>query len=250
MKFKDFINKLLFFVAVPKCAACGVRLLYSDRALCSECKKRYDELLSFNCSICSLPYKECQCSNKHLKAHYVHKVYKVFRYSPGDEPPTNMLIYRLKRDNRHDVVDFLVNELKSSLENKSLNLENTIITNVPRRRTSVKKYGFDHAEKLAKSLSREIGIEYKKLLVSRARRDQKKSQGREERFKNAEFDYKRRAHDISGKNVIIVDDIITTGASVGACATLLKGLGAKKISALAIAIAYSDDYIRFKKEEK
>ncbi len=250
MKFKDFINKALFFVAVPKCSCCGERLLFSDKALCKSCKQIYDELLNFNCSICSLPYNECECSNNFLKSHYVHKVYKVFRYFPGDEPPTNMLIYRLKRDNRHDVVDFLVNELKASILNKNVNLDNTIITSVPRRRASVRKYGFDHAEILAKSLSREIGIEYKKLLVSRAKRDQKKSQGKEERLKNAEFDYKRKTPDISGKNVIIVDDIITTGASIGACSTLIKGLGARRINALAVAIAYSDEYIPFKREER
>lgn len=250
MKFKDFINKLLFFVAVPKCSACGERLLQTEIALCQSCKKSYDALLSFNCSVCSLPYNECECSNKFLKSHHVRKVYKVFRYFPGDEPPTNMLIYRLKRDNRHDVVDFLVNELKTSLLNKNIKLDNTIITNVPRRRASVRKYGFDHAEVLAKSLSREIGAEYKKLLVSRAKKDQKKSQGKEDRLKNAEFDYRRKAPDILGKNVIIVDDIITTGASVAAAATLLKGMGAKRISALAIAIAYSDEYIPFKRERK
>ncbi len=250
MKFRDLINKVLFFIGVPKCSCCGERLLASEKALCQCCKKRYDEFLLFNCSICSLPYNECECSNKYLKSHYVHKVYKVFRYFPGDEPPTNMLIYRLKRDNRHDVVEFLVNELKKSLLNKKINLDNTIITNVPRRRASIRKYGFDHAEVLAKSLSREIGIEYKKLLISRAKRDQKKSQGKEERIKNVEFDYKRNTPNISGKNVIILDDIITTGASVAACSTLIKGLGAKRISALAVAIAYSDEYIPFKREER
>ena len=249
MKFKDFINKILFFVAVPKCSCCGERLLFNEKALCKSCKQRYDELLLFNCSVCSLPYKECECSNKHLKNHHVNKVYKVFRYFPGDEPPTNMLIYRLKRDNRHDVVEFLVDELKESLLNKNISFENTIFTNVPRRRVSVRKYGFDHAEVLARALAKDLGTEYKKLLVSKAKRDQKKSQGKDERIKNAEFDYKRNAPDITGKSVIIVDDIITTGASISACATLLKGLGAKRIAALALSIAYSDEYVPFKREE-
>jgi ComF family protein len=160
-----------------------------------------------------------------------------------------MLIYRLKRDNRHDVVEFLVDELKESLLNKNISFENTIFTNVPRRRVSVRKYGFDHAEVLARALAKDLGTEYKKLLVSKAKRDQKKSQGKDERIKNAEFDYKRNAPDITGKSVIIVDDIITTGASISACATLLKGLGAKRIAALALSIAYSDEYVPFKREE-
>ena len=250
MKFKDFINKILFYVAVPKCSSCGERLLSSDKALCANCRKSYNDFLTFNCSVCSLPYNECECSTKYLKSHYVHKVYKVFRYFPGDEPPTNMLIYKLKRENRHDVVEFLVSELKTSLLNKNIRLDNTVITNVPRRRASVIKYGFDHAQNLAKALARELNLDYVRLLKSRAKKDQKKSEGKEDRLKNAEFDYIKNSPDVSGKNVILVDDIITTGASVGACATLLKGLGAKKISALAIAIAYSDEYVPFKSEDR
>ena len=246
MKFKEFINKILFFAAVPKCSSCGERLLISDKALCEKCKREYDDCLSFNCSICSLPYYECECSNKYLKAHSVQKVYKVFRYFPGDEPPTNMLIYRLKRDNRHDVVEFLVSELKRSLSNKNAKLENTVITSVPRRRQSVRKYGFDHAEALGKLLAKELNLEYKRLLKSRAKKDQKKSNGKEDRLKNAQFDYIRNAPSLKGQNVLLVDDIITTGASIGAAATLIKGLGAKKITALALAIAYSDEYVPFK----
>ncbi len=160
-----------------------------------------------------------------------------------------MLIYKLIRNNRKDILNFLKDELHKSLINKNLNLNNTVITNVPRRRSSVRKYGFDHAEMLAKSLSKEIGIEYKKLLVSRAKKDQKKSRDKYERKKNAEFDYRKNPPDISGKNVIIIDDIITTGASIASCATLLRGLGAKRITALALAIAYNDEYIPFKTQK-
>ena len=179
MKFKEFINSILFYVSVPKCSACGKRLLRKEAALCAACKKRYDELLEFNCSICAKPYYECECTNKYLDAHYVHRVFKVFRYMPSEEPPTNMLIYRLKRDNRRDVVDFLSGELKKALLNKSLKLENTIITSVPRRRSSIRKYGFDHAATLAKALASDLGLEYKRLLVSHAKRDQKKSRDKD-----------------------------------------------------------------------
>lgn len=242
MKFKEFIDKALFYVSVPKCAACGERLLVSDKALCDACSAKYRDFLKFNCSRCAKPYYECECTNKFLKAHYVNKVYKVFRYFPGDEPPSNMLIYRLKRNNRRDIRAFLCDELFASLMNKRIKLDNTVITSVPRRRASVRKYGFDHAEKLARALAKKLGLRYCKLLKSLAKHDQKKSGDKDSRLANANFDYKRRAPDITGKNVIIVDDIITTGASIGVCATLLHGLGAKKIYALALSVAYRDEY--------
>ena len=38
-----------------------------------------------------------------------------------------------------------------------------------------------------------------------------------------------------GKNVILIDDIVTTGASMGVCASLLKSAGAKTVTALVYA---------------
>ena len=46
--------------------------------------------------------------------------------------------------------------------------------------------------------------------------------------------------DVDGKDVIIVDDIVTTGSSMGAAATLIRGLGCRKIYAAAVSIAYPD----------
>jgi len=45
---------------------------------------------------------------------------------------------------------------------------------------------------------------------------------------------------LSGKKVMLIDDIVTTGTSMGSAATLLRGLGAKGIIGVCIAIAYRD----------
>ncbi len=242
MKFKEFIDKLLFYISVPKCVSCGERLLITHKSLCEKCKAEYDELMLSDCSICAKPLSKCSCSNSYLKKHYIHKVIKVFRYDSGRESAANKLIYNLKRENRDDVIDFLSDELYKSFQNSEIKLENTVITNVPRRNKSIRKYGYDHSKLLAKALAKKLGVEFVSLLVSHAKSDQKQKRGREERVKNAEFDYRRKTTDISGKNVIILDDIITTGASMSAAAMLIHGLGAKKIIGAALAIAYKDDY--------
>jgi len=244
MKFNDFIKELcdaaLFYVSVPTCVCCKERLLRKDRGLCQKCLDTYRSIKTDFCSICKKPLYECSCTNKFLKAHYVKKLIKIFRYVQRDPLPTNNLIYSLKRDNRRDVLDFLTNELADSIRNSIDSPEEYIFTNVPRRKASIQKYGIDHAELLSKSLAKKLGGEYKKLLISKSRKAQKKTAG-EERINNAEFTTIKNSPDLTGKKIIIVDDIVTTGASMGNCATLLRGLGCKNITGAAISVAYKDE---------
>ena len=113
---------------------------------------------------------------------------------------------------------------------------------MPRRRAAIKKYGIDHAKILAKALAKRLGCQYVSCLISKSKLPQKSTFAKE-RISNAEFDLKNV--DIKGKRVIIVDDIVTTGASLGSCAALLHAVGAKEIVGCAIAVAYKDKYKPF-----
>lgn len=246
MKLKEFLRLALFYIGVPKCPSCGERLDSDDRALCKACFDEYLNFAEHDCSVCGELLERCTCTNKHLASHSVKALFKVVRYRPGNDVlPSNKLIYALKRAHRADVVEFISSEIAESLKNADFNPSECIFTNVPRRRAAVRQYGYDHSALLAKSLAEHFGAEYRTLLVSRATRAQKKLYGTE-RLRNAEFDYKGN-FDLGKKSVIIVDDLVTTGASMGAAAMLLKMSGAGKIYGACFAIAYKDAYIPFKK---
>ena len=165
-----------------------------------------------------------------------------------DMLPLNAPIYSLKRDNRDDVLELCARELSESIITSFPNAKDFIVTNVPRGKKSIVKYGIDHAELLAKSVAVLIGADYKKMLVSNVKTEQKKLSG-VSRITNAKFDVIEDI-DLSGKTVLIVDDIVTTGSSMGQAAMLLRGQGAKRIYGAALGIAYKDKYIPFGKSEK
>ncbi len=246
MKFKEILTAIGFYLAVPKCVSCRERLSKDEDTLCKKCRIKYNQILFYDCSVCGKELNLCTCSTPYLKAHFIHKIIKRFRYIPNEENAANMLIYSMKRENRSDVFNFLSRELCSSFENFKLNTEDFIITNVPRRRSAIKRYGYDHAAVLAKRIGKLLGIEYCSLLKSKNKKAQKQNHGKEERLKNTNFKYKRHIPDVKRKRIILVDDIITTGISMGAAATLIHGLGAKEIIAACIAIAYKDEYTQFK----
>ena len=244
MRFSELLRKALFFIGVPTCPSCGEKLDIDDSALCKNCFDEYIDFIEHDCSLCTAPLSHCSCTNKYLDSHSVKALYKVARYRPGNDTlPTNKLIYSLKRAHRADVLDFIASEMEESLKNSGLELSSFIFTNVPRRRAAVRKYGYDHARELSRRLAERFGAEHRDLLISRVKRAQKKLFGRE-RITNINFDYKGK-YDLEKRNVIIVDDLVTTGASMGAAAMLLKMSGAKRVFGACFAIAYKDNAVKF-----
>ena len=235
------LDYITYLVSVPKCACCKERLTFEENALCSRCVKKYEEVKNRSCSRCGKILNRCCCSNDFLERHFVKKVVKVFRYKQREENiSANSLIYSLKRDNRSDVLKLCSTELSEAIVATLGDVGDYIITNVPRRKKAITDYGIDHSALLAKSVSKLTGSTYISILKSNAKKPQKHLYGND-RYANADFEIKRDI-DLCGKRVIIVDDIITTGASTSACAMLLKGLGAKSIYAAALAVAYNEDF--------
>ena len=253
MNTKELLNKILFYISVPKCISCGEILDKCDAPLCEECYRKYEEIKESECSECFNKIGRCTCSNPFMQKHFIKQACKVYRYRRNSNNDIgNKLIYSLKQDNRRDVIEFLAGEVTNSIVGNGIPalLKNDyIITSVPRRKNAIRNFGYDHAELLARAVAKNFGVTYSALLVSKTKKAQKEVTS-DERFANAKVDYKNNINcDINGKHVIIVDDIVTTGSSMSACASLIRGLGAKSITAACVAIAYMDEYTPFKAKD-
>lgn len=108
---------------------------------------------------------------------------------------------------------------------------------VPLHPEKMRKRGYNQAGILADELGKRTGISVNKTCVYRiTNTTPQKILGQKERQKNL-----RRAFAIDrqwrpGGNVLIIDDIYTTGSTINAIARLLKKMGAKKIYFLTITI--------------
>ena len=241
MNIKELSDRVLFALSVPKCVCCRERLDYGQIAFCPKCYSEFEEIKTRNCSRCAKKLSLCDCSNAYLEAHFVRRVVKSFRYLISAEAnPANALVFSLKTDNRSDVLELCKREMSAAIMHSVDSPQDCIITNVPRRRSAIIQHGIDHSGLLAKAVAAELGAEYIPLLKSLSKKPQK-SLERTERIKNAEFELINDI-DLSGRRVIIVDDIITTGASMGTAAMLIRSLGTKNIVGAALGIAYKDKY--------
>ena len=112
-----------------------------------------------------------------------------------------------------------------------------LITWVPLSRKRKRSRGYDQAGLLAKELAKRIEIPCTCLLVKkRNAAPQSGSGGREARKKNISNAYRlRKKTDFTGKTILLVDDIVTTGATLEECAAVLSAGGAACIKAATIA---------------
>jgi ComF family protein len=241
---KDLWERILFYVSVPTCVCCKTRLKITESALCESCIEKREKMKFRSCSRCNKKLDKCICSNEYLESHYVRRLAKCFRYMQREDTlPLNAPIYSLKRHHRKDVLEFCAEEMTKSIKNAFPKAKDYIVTNVPRSNNSIIKYGYDHAEMLAHEVAKRIGAKYEKILKSDIKVEQKKLHG-ESRKQNAKLAVMNEI-DLSGKTVLIIDDIVTSGASMGEAAMLIRSLGAKRIMGAALGIAYKDKYTPF-----
>lgn len=101
----------------------------------------------------------------------------------------------------------------------------------------VRRRGYNQAQVFAEYLSKNMDIKTDFVLLKRrSTSTEQHTLAKKERLAAAENAYfvSPKAADLSGKRVILCDDIFTSGATVNKCAALLKELGAKSVSVATI----------------
>ncbi|MCI8422604.1 MAG: ComF family protein [Lawsonibacter sp.] len=120
--------------------------------------------------------------------------------------------------------------------------EAELITWAPLSRRRLWARGFDQARLLAQMVGRSLDIPVRPTLVkTRHTRPQSGLDQAEARRANALGVYApRRGADVSGKTVVLVDDVVTSGATLSECAQVLRRMGAAAVYCLTLAQARPD----------
>lgn len=127
--------------------------------------------------------------------------------------------------------------LLNAFQNSNFQDTNLIIP-VPLSKKRLAERGFNQAEILAKDLAQQTGITLDKMSLRRKIHTEKSRRGmdrksRYESVKNAFEVVSPRL--IEGKNVLLIDDVFTSGATASNCAKALKNSGAEKVYVLTLA---------------
>lgn len=209
------------------CLLCGAA---SHAGLCCEtCDAELPRLTEAHCPICALPTLAASVCGECLKLAppFDHTV-SAFSYNF----PMDKLIQALKFHDRLVLVDYLADSIVVRANTKP-----DWLLALPLHPARLRERGFNQSLLLARRISRRLGIPLLLDACERVRNTPPQSAlPWKERGKNM-----RRAFickpdaDIRGKHIAIVDDVMTTGASIGELARALKQSGACEVSAWVVA---------------
>ena len=210
------------------CAApCG------DCLLCVLCVASLPRLTAERCPLCALPTPGSNTCGACLKqAPHFDATQAVFRY----EFPLDRLIQSLKYAHRLAGADFLGRELAQL----SVPFRPDLILPVPLAPARLAERGFNQALELARPLTRSLGVPLEIRHIHR-RRDTapQASLPWKERKQNIRHAFESGI-DLTGKTVLVVDDVMTTGATLDELARTLKAHGAARVENFVLARALKD----------
>lgn len=117
-----------------------------------------------------------------------------------------------------------------------------VITWVPLSRARLRKRGYDQARLVAQAVAEINGVPCERLLKKRKNNPAQSGTGSPEKRKaNVSGVYEAvKDANISGRRVLIIDDIVTTGATISECARILKKSGAISVVAASVARGHRD----------
>jgi len=208
--------KLLDLFYPPKCAFCGTLIEKQRRGLCEKCVKNLPftknggkQNGNFFTACLSPLYYEGEVRDALLR-------YKFQRIAAYCEP-FGILLSACIAEYLEDEVDF--------------------VTWVPLSRKRLRKRGYDQAKLLAEVTASELGLPCIQLLEKPVHTAQQSKTGSaEKRRANISGAYRVLNKSlISGKTILLIDDIVTTGATFSECSRMLGMAGAERVYCAALA---------------
>ncbi|MGN1096279.1 MAG: ComF family protein [Christensenellales bacterium] len=241
MKISDFFNavKNVVYPRNETCDLCGSELPFKNRLnLCSQCLEKLELNNGKVCLCCGSPvYNEADYC---LRCENTSNVFRFNRSPLVYDGLAKKTVLTLKYGEKRYLSDFLAKLMTDEYLKDGINAD--VVTFVPMTKKEKRKRGFNQAELLAVKVADSLKLDLCDLLIKTRETTEQKKLSAKERAENMKgiFDCKS---DLHGKEVLLVDDVFTTGATANECSKQLLKAGAKGVTVLTAAVTALKPYL-------
>ena len=211
------------------CASCSAKLYQNEKVICSRC-------------LYALPktnfHKDKENPVASLFWGRVKIEYATAFYYFNKGSRFRKLIHKLKYEGHHEIGYELGLHFGTSLKNSCFG-DATCIVPVPLHPSKERKRGYNQSEMIAKGMSEAMALPVKnKILIRNIASSTQTRKSRYDRWKNVEHIFSLRDKEkLTNEHIMLVDDVITTGATIEACAGELLKAEKTSVSVASLAVA-------------
>lgn len=239
--FLDLKDDILDFVYPQTCPICRNPLKREEKDICDDCWKALALLPSPYCPYCkSFLEDEHEITNHqcaYLSKPKDRRILAVRSLGTFDAY-YKKLVHRFKYDKKIHLGRRLAQRLGESISQEKGFAGCDMVIPVPLHRARQRERGFNQSEVLAEGISQATGLPLLKDVLKRKKNTKDQTylnvQQRAENVKGAFV--VTQPERISDKKVILVDDVMTTGATLNECARMLQKAGATRVFAATLAV--------------
>ncbi|MGA1841834.1 MAG: ComF family protein [bacterium] len=244
--FSSFLFHLLDILFPPVCILCGKYKLTDREPICPECWAKAIPIKDPVCKKCGLPIGSMEQSGR--EDPYLCSIcrqrewaFDMARAGFVFDGPVRDACHMLKYQGHFGIGAWLGEKMGEALRNifnQKDSEEEVFIVPVPLSPDRLKDREFNHSLCLAESLSRDFGFPVVDTSILRRKNGARPQVGLrpKERWANVRGAFNIKGSDfIKGKRIVLVDDVLTTGATSDECARMLKKAGAARVEVLTLA---------------
>jgi len=235
----SILKSIIDFIFPPICPICGSSFSSEEEiGICTHCLSHIKYIGSPLCSKCGRPFYS-ELTSDHLcgecltKKRYFNRARAVGYYEGVLRKTIHLLKYKLRNNLAFPLGNLMVNRMKSFLNGATYQL----IIPVPLHPRRLRERGFNQALSLARFISKEYNITLD--FYSLARRRQTRPQvglSEQERRDNVRGAFLLLKKDkVIDKDILLVDDVYTSGNTVEECSKVLMKAGAASVDVLTLA---------------
>ncbi|MEK9154847.1 MAG: ComF family protein [Patescibacteria group bacterium] len=233
------IKNLALNIVFPRiCIACRKNIENSNELICDDCFDLIKINNTLYCPVCRNRLAENKriCSHRRKNQPYLYLLAAAGNY---DDQILRNLIHYFKYKNFQELAPVLGKLLLNYIGAANLNFKNFSVMPIPLYKSREKMRGFNQSKLLAEFISVNLNLELASALERiKDAQPQAILKGEESRVENIKNCFKIRNNtSLKGKNILLIDDVYTSGATIDEAVKILKENGVRRVIALVIARA-------------
>ena len=207
----------------------------SNGFLCSNCQSELPYLSQEQCHRCALPLPSdtALCPECLASPPAFDSTLACFHY----QPPVAQWIHNFKYQGNLGTGRLLLSELRQNIQTSEAPLPDLLVP-IPMPRLRQWQRGFNQTQWLARQLSKSFNIPVCQALYAASTQQTQAGQPRKNRLKNKRHGFTipmKKAVQLHGKYIALIDDVMTTGATLRNASKILKDSGACRVDLWIIA---------------